>query len=192
MSVNKIFQIGFNKCGTVSIHKFFIKNGLKSVHWDKGNLANTIKENHENNLPILKGYEDFDCFSDMENVKMGLYIPILYFKELDKQYPNSKFILNVRPIDNWIKSRLNHGKYLEISKETLNLSEEEIIELWKKQWNTHINEVKEYFKERPNDLCIFDIETEGDKFIKYIGNLIELKIFEFPHRNKTRKNARIS
>lgn len=35
----KIFQIGFNKCGAVSLHKFFLDNGLKSIHWDNGNLA---------------------------------------------------------------------------------------------------------------------------------------------------------
>ena len=41
----KIFQIGFNKCATVSLHKFFESNGLKSIHWDKGRLAKTIYKN---------------------------------------------------------------------------------------------------------------------------------------------------
>jgi carbonic anhydrase len=71
--INKIFQIGFNKCGTVSLYHFFEDNGLKPIHWDMGMLATTIKYNHNNNLPLLKGYEKYDVFTDMENVHQNLY-----------------------------------------------------------------------------------------------------------------------
>ena len=104
--INKIFQIGFNKCGTVSVYHFFENNGLKPIHWDMGRLADTIKRNYESNLPILNGYEGYDCFTDMENVNNNNYAHLTYYKEFDIQYPNSKFILNLRPIDNWIKSNM--------------------------------------------------------------------------------------
>jgi hypothetical protein len=187
VKVNKIFQIGFNKCGTKSIHRFLSGNGLRSVHWDGGNLARKIHDNHMDGKPLLQGYEHFDCFTDMEDVDLGLYIPVLYFKELDQQYPGSKFILNVRHIDHWITSRLNHRDYIDVSMRTLGMDREEVIEHWRSQWHQHIHSVKEFFKNRPDDLLVFDIETEGDRFIQYMGKFIELKMTEFPHLHKTRK-----
>jgi hypothetical protein len=187
VKVNKIFQIGFNKCGTKSIHRFLSGNGLRSVHWDGGNLAKKIHDNHMNGRSLLQGYEHFDCFTDMEDVDLGLYIPVLYFKELDRQYPGSKFILNIRPVENWITSRLNHRDYIEVSMRTLGMDREEVIEHWRSQWHQHIHSVKEFFKNRPDDLLVFDIETEGDRFIQYMGKFIELRMTEFPHLHKTRK-----
>ena len=35
--IKKIFQIGFNKSGSGSIHHFFLDNNIPSVHWDGGN-----------------------------------------------------------------------------------------------------------------------------------------------------------
>jgi hypothetical protein len=185
--INKIFQIGFNKCGTVSLYHFFEDNGLKPIHWGMGMLATTIKYNHNNNLPLLKGYEKYDVFTDMENVHQNLYIHLTHYKELDKQYPNSKFILNLRPIDNWIKSRVNHPNYLNVFKQMTGFDEEGVINLWKKQWYDHIESVQDYFKDRPNDLLVFDIETEQNKLIQFMSEYIELKSTDFGHHNKTKK-----
>lgn len=184
---NKIFQIGFNRCGTTSIHEFFKKNGLSSIHWDRGYLARTIKSNVDAKRDILFGYENWDCFTDMETVVNDIFIYTQYFKELDRQYPNSKFILNFRPLDKWILSREGHGKgtYIQIYMKNWSMTREEVIERWKREWNGHISAVKEYFKDRSDDLCIFDIETEGDKFVDYMGTLMELRSKEFGHHNVT-------
>jgi hypothetical protein len=185
-NINKIFQIGFNKCGTVSIYHFFTENGLKCVHWDMGMLANTIQKNHKNNEPLLTGYEKYVVFTDMENVHQNLFTHITYYKELDIQYPNSKFILNIRPIDNWIQSRMKHPNYLQTFKQTTGLNNDEVINLWKIQWNQHIDSVKTYFKNRPDDLLIFDIECESYKLIEFSSQFITLKTTKFGHHNKTK------
>ena len=41
----KIFQIGFNKCGTKTLHHYFSRNGIRSVHWDEGRLAQRMFAN---------------------------------------------------------------------------------------------------------------------------------------------------
>lgn len=185
--INKIFQIGFNKCGTVSIYNFFENNGLKSIHWGMGMLAFTIKRNDEIGYPLLNGYEHYDCFTDMEDVHKNIFIHLTHFKELDKQYPNSKFILNIRPVDKWINSRIHHPNYLNCHKKITGLDEDGVIEHWKKQWEDHIESVKEYFKDRPNDLLVFDIESESHKLVEFFSNYIEIKSTEFGHHNKTKK-----
>jgi len=103
-----IFQIGFNKCGTTSLHDFFVKNGYLSHHWDGGNIARTIKENIDSQN-ILKGYPENSFFSDMESSSVsedifGQY----YFQKLNECYRSARFILNIRDKNKWIKSRLNH------------------------------------------------------------------------------------
>lgn len=184
---NKIFQIGFNKCGTTSIHKFFKENGLSSIHWDRGYLARTIKSNVDAKRDILFGYDKWDCFTDMEDVSKDIFVYTQYFKELDRQYPNSKFMLNIRPVEKWLKSRENHGRgtYIEIYMKNWGMTHEEVIKRWMRGWNEHISTVKEYFKNRPNDLCVFDIETESDKFVEYMDSLMELKTKEFGQYNIT-------
>ena len=37
--MTKIFQIGFNRCGTGSLYNFFKENGFISIHWDSGEIA---------------------------------------------------------------------------------------------------------------------------------------------------------
>jgi hypothetical protein len=112
----KIFQIGFNRCGTTSIYDFFKKscvNNLKCVHWDNGNIAKTIFKNNNNGRPPLYNskYLLYDFIGDMEaNIDNKIYYFAFLdsYSLLDLHYPNSKFILNTRNKENWINSRLRH------------------------------------------------------------------------------------
>lgn len=182
---NKIFQIGFNKCGTTSLHKFFLSNGLKSIHWGDALLAKKIKDNCDNNLPPLMGYDNYDCFTDMESSWDDIFIYLTHYKELDKFYPNSKFILNIRNVDKWIESRLNHPEYLPSHMKITGLNKDGVIQHWRKQWFDHIQNVKNYFSDRENDLLIFDIESESDKLISFMSEFVELKNPVFRHFHKT-------
>jgi hypothetical protein len=47
---------------------------------------------------------------------------------------------------------------------------EEVKEYWKNDWETHIKNVLEYFKDRPDDLIVFNIETDNiDKLINFFN-----------------------
>lgn len=191
MNSNKIFQIGFNRCGTTSIHQFFLDNGLKSIHWDRGNLARRIKMNSLAKLPLLKGYEEYECFTDMESPITGDFAYIEHYKELDRQYPGSKFILNLRDIEDWIKSRLNHGegRYINIYKRNENLTnDEDVISHWRDIWHKHIEDVKNYFKDRPDDLLVFDIKDESDKFVEFMSKFKNIRYKVFGKYNETKEN----
>jgi hypothetical protein len=182
----KIFQIGFNKCGTVSLHKFFLDNGLKSIHWDNGNLAKRINQNYLKGLPLLKGYEDYDCFTDMECQKENIFIYLSLFRELDRQYPGSKFILNVRDKSDWIKSRIKHRDYLSVYQKITSLDSNGVIKLWETEWDRHLEEVKNYFENRESDLLIFDIESDVQKLFEFMSEVIKVKCPRFGHYNKTK------
>jgi cytidyltransferase-like protein len=182
---NKIFQIGFNKCGTTSLHEFLIKNGLYSIHWDDGNLARKIIENFNRKRPLLSGYEEYDAFLDMESVDDDIHIYLTHFKMLDSQYPNSKFILNIRNVDDWILSRLNHPNYLRITQISTGLKKEGVIDFWKNSFQKHLLEVKNYFKERESDFLILDIDGDKNELFQFLSKFMSLTNTNFGHENIT-------
>jgi hypothetical protein len=81
----KYFVIGHPRCGTTSLHKLFEANGLRSFHdskdWQTGR---------------------FDAFSDFGQVR-----PVAAF---DRTYPNARFLLNFRPLRNYLVSIAAHHR----------------------------------------------------------------------------------
>lgn len=107
----KFFQIGFNKCGTTSIHHFFHANGVPSIHLDRGRLAIAMDANLNHNRHILTGYEKYCAYTDMEFLSPHIHIEgFKYYKEILQQVPEARFILNVRNVDRWVESRLRMPK----------------------------------------------------------------------------------
>ncbi|MEO9892505.1 glycosyltransferase family 2 protein [Aurantibacter sp.] len=186
---NKIFIIGFNRCGTRSLHYFFKNNGLRSIHWDSDNLAKTMEKNLISGLPLLRGgrtvnskvnsvceYEDAQVFSDITWHKENKDAKD-YYRQLDFCYPGSKFILNVRDVNGWIKSRKKHsnGLILKELKEYHSCSEGELEIIWRNMWERSVNEMIEYFKGRDKDLLVFDIENDNImEVVDFLGEEVGL------------------
>jgi hypothetical protein len=50
----------------------------------------------------------------------------------------------------------------------LNFSKEDTISYWRDHFNNHIENVKQYFKDKPNKLIVFDIENDNiNKLINF-------------------------
>lgn len=185
-ATGKVFGIGLSRTGTVTLTVCLDILGYDSVHaplplFIKDGLAETIKKH--------------DAFTDSE---------VAYqYKELDKLFPNSKFILTVRPAWVWLRSY-----------ETYFLREEIIHENWRELlfklygsrtydeekfragYIKHNKEVEEYFKDRPNDLLVIEFGKDYGwiELCKFLKKPIPMwwieprtKSFEkrwaFPHHN---------
>lgn len=202
---NKIFQIGFNKCGTSSLYNLFSvysKPNIPSIHWDNGNLAYNIHRRLLNQEPVLLDYKDIVFFSDMEfihydyddNKKSKIIEAYKYYKIFDIQYPSSKFILNIRDIDKWLMSRLKHVCYFSSIQNKTIISHvedkhtyllyykkiyntdivQEVVDAWKAEYNEHINNVMQYFADRPEDLLVYNIETDDFSKISNFFNKYDI------------------
>ena len=194
----KVFQIGFSKCGTATLAGFFNANGIRTIHHQFGHLAFTMYDNYKNNKTLLAPiYQHYIVFTDMENMFYDppINIGMIMFKEIDKQYPGSKFILNVRDKNAWLKSRSLHPinnrnstTILELNAEILHTTKEEVLSRWSKEWDDHLRAVKDYFKDRPNDLLVFDIEKdEPQKLVNFFKEDFNLDAKYYKHLNKTSK-----
>ena len=179
----KIFQIGFNKCGTKSLSDFFSNNGYLSVHWDNYKWDNHFTQNLKENKPLLDGTNPHIVFwSDIGFVQRQ-------FQIFAEQYPNSKFIYNIRDVEKWINSRdRQYKKHPKAFYDNFGFVTDNGLDskdYWKSEWLYHKKVIEEYFVgEKGNRLLTFDIEKDNvNKIVEFLPEL-DFSALEFPHRNK--------
>ena len=172
----KVFVIGHHKIATRSIHRLFRIDRYRAMHCKGGRIAETMLKNLRISQPLLTGIDTANIYSDMEYVhKNGeFFYGHRLFPILDLQYPGSLFIFNTRNLESWIKSQLAHkskkyGSYVRrISKglSALNpdrqITTEDVIEMWRKTWHQHEEEVNKYFSGKSNLLRV-NIEDQDSK-----------------------------
>jgi hypothetical protein len=144
-----VFLIGFNKTATRSFHDFFVKNGFPAVHWDRNRLVERMLDNQQKGLRLLTGYENFRVFSDFTLITDEEYFEgNSMFRQLYRDYPSGYFILNNRPTEDWIKSRLsqNNGKFASRHLKIRGLnSMGELSSAWEEEKETHEQAVRSFF-----------------------------------------------
>jgi len=168
-----IFCIGFSKTGTTSIDKALSILGYSPIHWPHAHIK------------PRKGWIDYikkspyDAFSDA---------PIYFsdfFKELDKEFPNSKFILTIRDPNSLVKSWENYFRNA-----PWNLDSEEEKNSLIKDYNDHKKDVLEYFKDKPSQLLVFDV-IGGESWQKLCEFLDKnIPNVPFPHIRKANYNTK--
>lgn len=161
----KLFAIGYNKTATSSIHKVFRAAGLHAVHgtkWRKSKFSLT--------------YCNYQAFSDG---------PPTDFPLLDRRIKGCKFILNVRDLNEWIDSRLEHIRHTQSKGRISKTKTWQINDFAVKSWIVnrgiyHLS-VLDYFKDRPSDLLVVNFIQDPDaarKISAFIGKKV---VTEKPH-----------
>lgn len=179
----RVFGIGLNKTGTTSFHDAMTILGYRSLHWGGPPIRKQIERARDAGLPLLSNLDpSYDCFSDIEVLAKNYAL-------LDEQYPGSRFMLTVRPLEDWLDSRRRHvennqrrkargeydGSFLVVE-----------IDTWRRQWERHYPAVREYFAGR-DDFVEVDI-TAGAGWTPFCDLLGLPEPSEpFPHSNRGRQ-----
>jgi len=153
---HKVFAIGFNKTATTSLHGVFQKLGMVSLH-------ETYWRDPKRTLVFLP----YQCFSD------GIPGD---FSVFDKRFKRSKFILNIRDLDEWLDSRLEHIRQAKARNATIITPKWDRTDAAVKHWivertRFHL-EVLDYFRDRPNDLLVLNYIRDpdpGQKIADFLG-----------------------
>jgi hypothetical protein len=197
----KLFFIGFNKCGTKTLHHFFRRNGYLCIHsrswWAKHThgltAAQMMKDNQLANRPILAGLSRYEVFSDLNFVTDSEIIEAnSYFREMHQDHPDAYFVFNDRPVKNWIRSRLSHeggkhGSFVKKFENALKLSRDEVIAFWEKDYERHKKDVVEYFQNHPR-FMIYNIETDKpDRLLAFLSNDFNLNASMWEHRGSSQE-----
>lgn len=152
--MEKIFVIGCNKTGTSFFHSRFLAHGLKSQHNTCWNL------------------NAYDCFSDGGDLQD--------IKYLDKTFPKAIFILNTRPLFDWLVSRVTHGyKYRQNWSHPF--SHEKCLS-WIKLREKHHLFTLDFFKKNKDHFYICDISKKEN--ITETLDLLGIKSNDIKPRHK--------
>jgi hypothetical protein len=151
----KVFCVGFQKTGTTSLQEALQQVGYK------------VAGVYGDDLPLQKLREDY--------VEMGLELATRYdavqdmpwaliFRELDRAFPGSKFILSERDPERWYKSISNHFGAGDAVLQQLTYGPDAGSpigheERYKEVYLAHNAAVKAYFADRPSDLLIMNLEN---------------------------------
>jgi len=182
----KVFQIGHNKCGTSSICQFFRKNGYSVIHTKKV-TDGTIKKNLAKGDPFLKGLENWDIFTDSDYITRE-------FALLEHLYPNAKFIYNIRPVNNWIKSRVSGQKSgLPWFRNRYGIKNNEDLRnfCWAEYLLHNDRVINHFIGKKSKKLLVFNIEEDkADKLVKFFPEFKFNKFKIFPKYNVSRRSRR--
>lgn len=169
----KVFCIGFNKTGTVALHRIFCDQlSYRSAHEPQWTDWSITKNRYQ--------LDQFDAFSDGGCASI---------KNLDDLYPEALFILNTRPLKHWVLSR---HKAVERSRRAVHWAltkyvplgfvawiinrwvldnRERAVMRWIRIRNSYHEHVMCYFKDRNGKLLVVSIE-EADfaaRLARFLG-----------------------
>lgn len=156
----KVFCVGFNKSGTTTLHRIFIDQvGITSDHNPKWTYWSHTRDRAM--LDRRQAFSDGGCAS---------------VRNLDEMYPDALFVLNTRPLRNWVLSRHKAvarsraaaqwalTKYVPLGflSRALNRwvldNSPRAMARWVAIRNSYHRHVMEYFQGREDKLLVLDIE----------------------------------
>ena len=166
----KVFGIGLQRTGTTTLMEC-----LRAVDYKVAEFSMNLLFDYRlgKSIPTIIYLMNFDAAQDLPYA--------LQYKELDKSFPNSKFILTTRKDEEtWYKSKMYHG----LRGEPVHIRNKVMINLmvygkpaaltdkirFMNKYNEHNERVREYFKNKDNFLEI--CWEKGDTYetvYKFLG-----------------------
>ncbi len=188
----KVFEIGVAKTGTTSLGRAYEILGFKHKAEDPDLYLEFI-ENYDYEV-LYEVIDKYDAFQDgpWHNKDVD-------YKILDKKYPNSKFIILERDDESWIRSNekfyspkyhkdWENWEYSFLIDDRWVTQRESVIEEKLTYKNSKYLEIKEYFKDRQNDLLVMNIcDGQGwEVLCPFLGK--EIPNVPFPKLNVWEEN----
>lgn len=175
---NKVFGIGLSKTGTTTLDGAFTLLGLRSVHY-----------------PFPERMVAGDL-AFLDNLDAATDISITaYYRELDRRFPGSRFVMTTRPLEPWLASVERHfaardpKKYLGdspagIIRERCYGRRQFDRAAFIDAFHRHHAQVRDYFRPRPGDLLEMSIcNGEGWSVLcPFLG--LPTPHVDFPHLHK--------
>jgi len=172
-----VFVTGLSRTGTSSITSALERLGYRTIHWPP---LVALGQGQTIELEWPWWMEQYDAFTD---------IPVTaFYKDLDKLYPNSKFIETTRPKHEWLQSCREHFSVPSVQEEARRLhlqiygSDLFDEEGFASAHDRHTADVRAYFDGRTDYLEIAITKGEGwEKLCPFLGKAVPDE--PFPREN---------
>ena len=163
----RVFRLGLSRTGTKSLAAALNTAGVRT-QWYPSDSA-TFEE-------LLSGRYRLSVLEQYQAITDTPVVP--FYKQFDALFPQSKFILTVRKKAAWLDSCRRHWTRPQVGPEELYRGTHQqrfgryidtVVDgspnfeqaRWGQVYDDHIADVKQTFRDRPDDLLIMDI-TAGD------------------------------
>ena len=188
----RIFGVGLHKTGTTSLHEALTILGYDSSHWPSAHWARAV---YQEMVSMGKS-------TTLERHYAASDLPIaLLYRELDMAYPGSRFILTVRDEDAWIDSvrrhwdpatnpfrkSWNHDPASHFLHKQLYGRKDFDRDTMLARYRRHNAEVREHFKDRPDDLLVLRVGDGWEKLCRFLGRSVPDSAY--PWSNGTRSHG---
>lgn len=177
MKKKKIFVLGLTHTGKNSLDAALSKMKYTYRHYPTPDKV----------IELSKRY---DVLSDT---------PVIpYMERLDTMYPDARFILTVRDIEDWLASCKRHWSLKKIKMTKTKLENRKRIygithfdaDIFRKVYIAHEHRVRDYFKGRAGKLLVLDIC--GGEGYKELCNFLGRPVIDekFPHKKRDKISKR--
>ena len=186
---SKVFGIGLSRTGTTSLMRAFGHLGYKTIHYPDDPVTLAELSGSVCRLSVL---DEFDAITDIAVSPC--------YAQLDSAYPGSKFVLTVRHIEQWLGSMAKHFErlvpHLERHPEMRPFTNfictavyrTQAFERERMKWvyETHVQNVRSYFKSRPDDLLEVDVYGGAGwaELGSFLGQPVPDMTFSYLNRGK--------
>lgn len=181
-SFNKVFGIGLSRTGTKSLTAALEALGIPCQHFP------SIEANIRSGDYRLPQLETYRALTDTPIVRI--------YKELDRAYPGSLFILTTRSVESWLQSCEGYFRAKDAAERGTPLDhlnrfhrlytygcEGYVEERFRQVFTDHEADVLRYFSGRESDLLVLDLEA-GDGWRELCGFLsLPMPEVPFPRLN---------
>jgi hypothetical protein len=178
----KVFGIGWAKTGTTTLGRCLRMLGHRHVGQRLDLVPAYATGDHD---AILREAAAADAFED--------WPWILLYRELDRAFPGSRFVLTTRDPDSWVRSYLNMLRRQGTASPELNgirrtlyglafpdVTPAELVG----RVQRHERDVRAHFRGRPGSLLVVDW-SRGDGWVELCGFLgVSEPDADFPHENR--------
>ena len=178
----KVFGLGLSRTGTTSLHAALVLMGFSSVHYPLSyrNLARHWLDGDFSPVHTAP----FRCYSDLPT-------PV-FFRELDRSHPGSKFVLTVRDRDSWAdsierqyarplppspKNPIRH-RMRELAYGSIAFERDRYLDAYRR----HDDLIRDHFAARPDRLLVLDLSHDEDAWLR-LANFLDRPATarSFPH-----------
>jgi hypothetical protein len=189
---HKVFGLGLSRTGTTSLGTALNRIGINTIHYPYDAVTQRELEMGSGTLSILNNYQAIVDIS---------VVP--FYRQLDRAYPGSRFILTVRDVTGWLTSVGKHLEKLAEIWESLDpqfrVFSKFIIERvygsmkfdaahFQAVYEAHLADVREYFRHRPADLLILNI-SDSDVWVHLCPFLgVPVPNEDFPRKHDSRES----
>jgi len=184
----RIFGIGLNKTGTSTFDKALTILGFSTLHFGGQPIHDAVQRAINEGVPLLTYLDPcYDAFSDIGLLSRR-------FRMLDAQYPGSKFVLTVRPLEAWIDSRRRHVERNVVKQSSGDYDGTFVVvdePKWRSEWELQMSRVHRYFEGR-GDLLEVDFTQHSDwqPLCDFLG--VPTPATSFPWVNRDESLASVS